>query len=121
MRKIRQTTITVATLATLATGVLVLLAPAASSQTGYPPGPATTTTPTTAAPTPTTPRPAAVEPALVAQTLPPVAAPARVASSGAVAFTGANILRWSVIALVLVAVGSLFVVMNRRRRDRLAT
>jgi len=93
MRRIKQTTTFVAsTMFALATGLILFLAPAASAQTGYPPPPQPPVVPPTLAPSP----------------------PARVA--GGVAFTGANILRWVVIAAVLMAVGSLLVVVNRRRR-----
>ncbi|MDQ6797756.1 MAG: hypothetical protein M3011_07005 [Actinomycetota bacterium] len=86
------------TLATLVTGFMVSMA-AAASAAGYPPGP---------------------QPPVVSQTLPPAPGPVMVASraassSSAVAFTGANILRWALIALVLVAVGALLVVVARRR------
>lgn len=49
--------------------------------------------------------------------LPTPASPAKVVG---VAFTGANILRWVIIAAVLMAVGSLLVVVNRRRRVNVA-
>jgi len=92
MRRIRQTTTFVATtMFALATGLVLFLAPAASAQTGYPPPPQPPVVPPTIAPPP----------------------PARVTG---VAFTGANILRWVIIAAVLMAVGSLLVVVNRRRR-----
>jgi len=84
------------TLATLVTGFMVSTASAASAG-GYPPGP---------------------QPPVVPQTLPPaepVRAASRAAGSSAVAFTGANILRWALIALALVVVGTLLVVANRRR------
>lgn len=80
------------TLAVLATGLLASMVPAASAEGGYPPGP---------------------RPPVVAQTLPPAPPPARAPS--AVAFTGANILRWALVALVLVGVGTLLVAANRRR------
>ena len=80
------------TIVALATGLLALMATAASAQAGYPPGP---------------------QPPVVSQTLPPAPAPVRAPS--AVAFTGADILRWALVALVLVALGALLVVANRRR------
>ncbi len=85
------------TFATLVTGFMVSMAAAASAG-GYPPGP---------------------QPPVVSQTLPFDPGRTRVASraagSSAVAFTGANILRWALIALALVVVGTLLVVANRRR------
>ncbi len=84
-------------LATLIIGFMVSMAAAASAG-GYPPGP---------------------QPPVVSQTLPPAPGPVRVASSAAsssaVAFTGANILRWALIALALVVVGTVLMVANRRR------
>jgi len=80
-------------LAALATALMAGMATAAFAQAGYPPGP---------------------KPPVVSQTLPPAPPPARV-SSGGVAFTGANILRWALIALVMVGVGALLLVANRRR------
>ncbi len=96
MRRIKQTTTFVTTtMFALATGLVLFLAPAASAQAGYPPPPQPPVVPPTLAPSP----------------------PTRVAG---VAFTGANILRWVVIAAVLMAVGSLLVVVNRRRRVSVA-
>lgn len=84
------------TIAALATGLMALMATAAAGQAGYPPGP---------------------QPPVVSQTLPPALAPAPapVRAPSAVAFTGADILRWALVALVLVALGALLVVANRRR------
>ncbi len=83
------------TLAALATGLMAAMAPAAIAQAGYPAGP---------------------KPPLVSQTLPPAPPPVlRTATSSSVAITGANILRWSLIALVLVCVGALLVALNRHR------
>jgi len=96
MRRIKRTvTFAVATLVALATGMVLFLAPAASAQAGYPPPPEPPVVPPTLAPPP----------------------PTKVAG---VAFTGANILRWVIIAAVLMAVGSLLVVVNRRRRVSVA-
>ncbi len=81
------------TLAALATGLMAALAPAAFAQAGYPAGP---------------------HQPLVSQTLPAAPPPVRTTSSG-IAFAGANIMRWSLIALVLVCVGALLVALNRRR------
>lgn len=82
-------------LATMVTGLMAFMATAASASGGYPPGP---------------------QPPVVAQTLPP-APPVRpsTVSPSAVAFTGANIARWALIALVLLVVGAVLVVANRRR------
>ncbi len=80
-------------LAALATGLMAAMATAASAQAGYPPGP---------------------KPPVVAQTLPSAPPPPRASSAG-VAFTGANILRWALIASVMVVVGILLVAANRRR------
>lgn len=86
---------TTMTLAAMVTGLMSFMATAASAAGGYPPGP---------------------KGPVVAQTLPP-APPVRAsaASSSAVAFTGANIMRWALIALVLVVVGSLLAAATRRR------
>lgn len=84
-------------LAALATGLMAAMATAASAQAGYPPGP---------------------KPPVVAQTLPSAPPPAPASSTGVssgVAFTGANILRWALIASVMVVVGTLLVAANRRR------
>ncbi len=97
MRRIKQTTTFVAsTMFALATGLILFLAPAASAQTGYPPPPQPPVVPPTLAPSP----------------------PTRVA--GGVAFTGANILRWALMALVLVAIGTFLVTVARRRRHMVA-
>lgn len=100
----RTTTIVFATLAVAVSSVLLVGAPSATGQTGYPPGPA--------------PGPQVTA---VVQTLPPARPVIRAASTGVVAFTGANILRWSAIALVLVVAGSVVIGLNRRRGDRSAT
>lgn len=76
--------------------VSLLLVPAAApalADNPYPPGPA----PTVVVKPPTPPAP-------VAQ-----------AARGRVAFTGANIIRWSAVALALVAIGGSLVVLDRRR------
>ncbi len=83
------------TLAFLATGLMAAMATAASAQAGYPPGP---------------------KPPVVAQTLPSAPAPAPARTASGVAFTGANILRWALIALVMLGVGALLVIVSRRRR-----
>jgi hypothetical protein len=51
---------------------------------------------------------------------PPAAAPAP-APQGRVAFTGANVIRWSIAALTLMAVGALLVMHSRRRRPMLGS
>lgn len=47
----------------------------------------------------------------------PAPAPARAAARAGVAFTGANVLRWSLIAAGLLGLGAVFVVVARRRRE----
>jgi len=51
---------------------------------------------------------------------PPAAAPAP-AAQGRVAFTGANVIRWSIAAFTLMAVGALLVMHSRRRRPMLGS
>lgn len=51
---------------------------------------------------------------------PPAAAPAP-AATGRVAFTGANVMRWSIAAFTLMAVGALLVLHSRRRRPMLGS
>jgi hypothetical protein len=51
---------------------------------------------------------------------PPAAAPAP-AAAGRVAFTGANVIRWSIAAFSLMAVGALLVMHSRRRRPMLGS
>lgn len=80
-------------LAAVVAGAMASMVSAAYAQVGYPPGPASQGVPLT---------------------LPSVPPSVRASSSG-IAFTGADILRWSLIALVLVGVGALLVVANRRR------
>ncbi len=94
----RRTISVTMSLAALVAGLMTSMA-SASAQVGYPPGP---------------------QPPVVSQTLPPFPAPAPVSAGPAVAFTGANILRWALIALLLVGVGTLLVAANRRRRVRVA-
>ena len=88
----RRTMTTVATLFGLATSMVLLLPTVGWADGGYPPAP---------------------KPPVVSQTL-PAPAPVRVARQ--VAFTGADILRWVVVAAVLVALGALLLIVNRRRR-----
>ena len=81
-------------IATLSFGLLTLLATVAFGQVGYPPGP---------------------QAPVVSQTLPPVPPPTPVRVSTGVAFTGADVLRWGLIAVALVAAGTLLILANRRR------
>ncbi len=81
-------------IAAVSSGLVMVLTSVAFGQVGYPPGP---------------------QAPVVAQTLPAVPAPTPVRVTSGVAFTGADILRWSLIAVALVAVGILLVVTNRRR------
>jgi len=80
------------TLSVLVTGLMASMTPAAMAEGGYPPGPS---------------------PPVVSQTLPPAPPPADVQST--VAFTGADILRWAAMALILLVAGSLLVIAARRR------
>jgi hypothetical protein len=54
---------------------------------------------------------------------PSVATPAVSTSttSSSVAFTGADVLRWALMALVLVAIGAVLVTVARRRRHTIAS
>jgi len=52
---------------------------------------------------------------------PAAAAAPAAATQGRVAFTGANVIRWSIAALTLMAVGALLVMHSRRRRPMLGS
>ena len=89
MRRMVRTVVAMA--GALLTTLLLIAAPAvAGAEPGYPPSP---------------------KPTVVVQALSPPAAPVQ----ARVAFTGANIMRWAVIALVVMAAGALLVFVSRRR------
>jgi hypothetical protein len=92
----------VAVLATLAGALMLLTAGPAAAQVGYPPPP---------------------QPPTVFVQAPSVATPAVSTSttSSSVAFTGADVLRWALMALVLVAIGAVLVTVARRRRHTIAS